>query len=87
MPPDVKFGHWRCVATPDGTGWVNLNQPTTIGVYSDADFPHWAGWNLIDDDSTPESLCNSSTIRSGLTWMAMVMLRMPKQYRRCTTRM
>src|SRR5260370_14247121 len=27
MPPDVKFWHWRKVATPEGTGWINLNQP------------------------------------------------------------
>jgi len=77
MPSDVKFGHWRKIATPEGIGWVNLNQPKNeghygatpypgIGVYSDADFPHWAGWSLIDDDSTPESLCNSSTIRKWL---------------------
>jgi hydroxyethylthiazole kinase len=65
MPPDVKFGHWRKIVTPDGTGWINLNQPT-IGVYSDADFPPWAGWSVIDDDSTPDSLCHSPIIR---TWL------------------
>lgn len=74
MPPDVKFGHWRKIATPEGTGWINLNAPrnegyygTTpypeISVYSDADFPQWAGWSLIDDDATPDSLCESPTIK------------------------
>ena len=77
MPSDVKFGHWRRIATPEGIGWVNLNQPKNegyygatpypgIGVYSDADFPHWAGWSLIDDDGTPQSLCTSPTIRQWL---------------------
>jgi hydroxyethylthiazole kinase len=77
MPPDVKFGHWRKVATPEGTGWMNLNQPQRdghygatpypgVGVFSDADFPHWAGWSLIDDDTTPDSLCDSPTIKRWL---------------------
>ena len=65
MPSDVKFGHWRRVVTPDATGWINLNQPT-IGVYSDADFPHWADWSLIDDDHTPDSHCDSPSIRKWL---------------------
>ncbi|KUY84335.1 peptidoglycan DD-metalloendopeptidase family protein [Burkholderia sp. RF4-BP95] len=77
MPANVKFGHWRKIATPDGTGWINLNASKNdghhgatpyagISVYSDADFPHWAGWSLIDDDATPDSLCESSTIKRWL---------------------
>ncbi len=77
MPPDVKFGHWRKIAIPEGTGWINLNTPGNegyygatpyagISVYSDADFPHWAGWSLIDDDATPDSLCESPTIKHWL---------------------
>ena len=65
MPSDVKFGHWRKVTTPEATGWINLNQPT-IGVYSDADFPQWAGWSLINDDAGATSLCASPTIRRWL---------------------
>ena len=65
MPPDVKFGHWRKVVTPEGTGWINLNQ-ATIGVYSDADFPQWAGWSLIDDDADATSLCTSPTVKRWL---------------------
>ena len=64
-PARAEFGHWRQIKTPEANGWISLNQPE-IGVYSDADFPHWAGWNLIDDDPTPDSLCDSPTIRSWL---------------------
>jgi murein DD-endopeptidase MepM/ murein hydrolase activator NlpD len=61
----AEFGHWRQIKTPEVNGWISLNQPE-IGVYSDADFPHWAGWSLIDDDTTPDSLCDSPTIRNWL---------------------
>ncbi|WP_287191407.1 hypothetical protein [Paraburkholderia sp.] len=77
MPDGVKFAHWRRVATPGGIGWINLNAPVNegfygatpyagISVYSDADFPHWAGWSLIDDDATPDSLCDSPAIKRWL---------------------
>jgi hypothetical protein len=77
MPSEIRFGHWRKIVTPEGTGWINLNRPRNegnygatpypgISVYSDADFPHWAGWSLIDDDSTSESLCESPTIKKWL---------------------
>ncbi|MFM0078194.1 hydroxyethylthiazole kinase [Paraburkholderia sediminicola] len=65
LPTNSKFGHWRKIKTPDAIGWINLNLPE-IGVYSDADFPHWAGWNLIGDDTTATSLCASPTIRHWL---------------------
>ncbi|STQ91713.1 M23 family metallopeptidase [Iodobacter fluviatilis] len=57
--------HWRKVNFPGGQGWVNLN---AVGVtkYSDADFPQWMGWNLIADDATPDSQCNSPTL---LAWL------------------
>ncbi|AZN36834.1 M23 family metallopeptidase [Iodobacter ciconiae] len=57
--------HWRRVNYPDGQGWVNLNA-VSIKKYSDADFPHWMGWNLIADDATPDSQCNSPTL---LGWL------------------
>jgi hypothetical protein len=77
IPPNVKFGHWRQVCTPEGLGWMNLSQPRRdaafgitpyagIGVYSDADFPHWADWSLIDDDKSGTSLCESATIKRWL---------------------
>lgn len=39
---------------------------TFIKKYTDADFPHWLGWSLIDDDKDQNSQCNSSTI---LSWL------------------
>ena len=63
LPANGKFGHWRLIDTPNGTGWINLNLPA-IGVYSDADFPHWAGWTVIDDDTSQTSQCASATVRA-----------------------
>jgi hydroxyethylthiazole kinase len=65
LPENAKFGHWRKVAMPQGPRWINLNLPE-IGVYSDADFPHWADWTLIHDDETTDTLCDSPTIRKWL---------------------
>ena len=61
--------HWRQIALPTRageptrTGWVNLNS-STVTKFSDADFPHWQGWKLIDDDADSDSHCQSPTIRS-----------------------
>jgi hydroxyethylthiazole kinase len=63
LPANGKFGHWRLIHTPSGAGWINLNLPA-IGVYSDADFPHWAGWTVIDDDAAGTSQCASATVRA-----------------------
>lgn len=52
---------WVCANFPGGRGWVNITLPG-INRYSDADFPHWAGWQLVGDDLTPDSQCNSATI-------------------------
>jgi hydroxyethylthiazole kinase len=62
-PADVP--HWRKVNYPGGNGWVNLNA-TGVTKFSDADFPHWKGWLLIDDDTDVNSQCNSATIRAWL---------------------
>lgn len=74
----MRFGHWRKVMTPEGTGWINLCPPELnpdvpgmpakpkVGVFSDADFPHWDGWSLVDDDAGGTSLCESATIRKWL---------------------
>jgi hypothetical protein len=62
-PADVP--HWRKVNYPGGNGWVNLNA-TGVTKFSDADFPHWKGWLLIDDDTDINSQCNSATIRAWL---------------------
>lgn len=37
-----------------------------IKKYSDADFPHWLGWSLINDDGDQNSQCNSATV---LSWL------------------
>jgi predicted chitinase len=69
QPTDAA--HWRQIAlpTPEGAearrGWVNLNAPT-VTQFSDADFPHWHGWHLIDDDTDSDSHCQSPFIRSFL---------------------
>ncbi|NRO94859.1 hydroxyethylthiazole kinase [Paraburkholderia sp. NMBU_R16] len=61
----ARFNHWRNVRTPDGDGWINLSMPC-VRVYSDADFPEWAGWSFIEDDSTRDSLCDSPRVRQWL---------------------
>ncbi|AXE35453.1 M23 family metallopeptidase [Chromobacterium phragmitis] len=53
--------HWHKVNYPGGQGWVDLNA-AAIKKFSDADFPHWSGWSLIDDDPTPDSQCNSPAL-------------------------
>ncbi|ALL69785.1 Peptidase family M23 (plasmid) [Paraburkholderia caribensis MBA4] len=62
---DIRLNHWRKVKTPDGDGWINLSKPN-VRVYSDADFPEWAGWSFINDDPTPDSLCDSPTVERWL---------------------
>jgi len=61
--------HWRQVCLPDGVvGWVNLNnqqgdQRTTV--FSDADFPQWRWWKLIDDDTSPnDNRCDSPSLNA-----------------------
>lgn len=61
----ARFNHWRKVRTLDGDGWVNLSI-AGVRVYSDADFPEWAGWSFIKDDPTPDSLCDSPTVKQWL---------------------
>lgn len=56
------YSEWLRVACPDGEGWVDVSSPT-VKTWTDADFPDWAGWTLVDDDATPDSQCNSATIK------------------------
>jgi len=58
-PADVP--HWRYIRTPEGEGWVNLNA-ADVRKFSDADFPHWKGWKLIDDDTDSDSRCESAML-------------------------
>ena len=57
--------HWQKIQTPNGQGWVNLNADG-VTKFSDADFPQWRGWKLIDDDTDGNSQCNSATIKAWL---------------------
>lgn len=65
----ANAAHWRKISLPSPhgqppkTGWVNLNAPT-VTKFSDADFPHWQGWKLIDDDKDFDSHCQSPYIRN-----------------------
>ncbi|WP_421417692.1 M23 family metallopeptidase, partial [Pseudocitrobacter faecalis] len=60
VPADAPL--WMTVSYPGGTGVVNLAAPD-IKKFSDADFPHWTGWLLVDDDNDTHSQCNSEIIR------------------------
>lgn len=62
-PADVP--HWREVRHPGGQGWVNLNAPG-VRKFSDADFPHWQRWQLIDDSADQDSRCDSPTLKGWL---------------------
>ncbi|EYU13371.1 peptidase M23 [Photorhabdus aegyptia] len=57
--------HWREISYPGGEGSVNL-AVDSVKKFSDADFPHWMEWQLIDDDSDSNSQCNSPTLLSQL---------------------
>ncbi|MGL4317445.1 MAG: hypothetical protein ACRCTL_12630 [Pseudomonas sp.] len=61
----TNAAHWRQIVIPSGTAWVNFNA-TTVTLFSDADFPHWQGWQLIDDDINSDSHCQSPKIREAL---------------------
>ena len=63
LPADVP--HWRQVRYDGGQGWVNLNA-TNVHKFSDADFPHWGRWSLIDDSADGDSRCDSAAIRGWL---------------------
>lgn len=60
-----QAAHWRKIPLPGGPAWVNLNA-FTVTCFSDADFPHWLGWQLIDDDTDDDSHCQSPTVRAVL---------------------
>ncbi|MGF6283947.1 hypothetical protein [Pseudomonas silensiensis] len=58
----ANAAHWRQIALPGGVAWFNLNA-STVTCFSDADFPHWQGWKLIDDDTDEDSHCQSPYLR------------------------
>lgn len=59
-PADAPL--WMTVNYPGGSGVVNL-AVAAVKKFSDADFPQWTGWQLIDDDKDNHSQCNSAAIR------------------------
>ncbi|MNG62921.1 hypothetical protein D3C79_211320 [compost metagenome] len=59
VPADAPL--WMTVNYLGGKGVVNLADPS-VKKFSDADFPHWAGWQLVDDDADSNSQCNSAAI-------------------------
>ncbi len=59
-PADVP--HWRQIRTPAGQGWVNLNADG-VTKYSDADAPHWIGWQLVQEYNIGDSRCDLATIK------------------------
>lgn len=61
----LNVPHWRRIHYPGGTGWVNLNA-ANVNKFSDADFPHWMGWSLVDDSADLDSRCDSNIIKGWL---------------------
>ncbi|KRB83695.1 hypothetical protein ASE26_11045 [Duganella sp. Root198D2] len=55
--------HWRRVQGIQQAGWINL-AAAGIRKFSDADFPDWKGWRLIDDDTDDDSRAESALLRS-----------------------
>lgn len=64
--PTGGVPHWRRISYPGGVGWVDLNA-ANVTKFSDADFPHWAGWSIIDDAADNDSRCDSKVIKSWLS--------------------
>jgi hydroxyethylthiazole kinase len=58
--------HWRRISYPGGAGWVDLNAANTTK-FSNADFPHWGGWSILDDSTDNDSRCDSALLRSWLS--------------------
>ncbi|MCT9844640.1 DUF3289 family protein [Leclercia adecarboxylata ATCC 23216 = NBRC 102595] len=56
------YSEWVRVAYSGGEGWVDISSPA-VNTWTDADFPDWAGWALVDDDTTPDGQCNSVTVK------------------------
>lgn len=62
-PADVPL--WRQVVHVGGQAWVNLNA-ANVHKFSDADFPQWRDWTLVDDSADNDCRCDSPTIRGWL---------------------
>jgi hydroxyethylthiazole kinase len=58
--------HWRLISYPGGKGWVNLNAEK-VTKFSDADFPQWRGWSIVDDAADNDSRCDSLLVKRWLS--------------------
>jgi len=63
VPIDIP--HWRKFSHLGRESWINLNAKD-VRKFSDADFPQWKNWQLIDDSADHDSRCDSQTIRGWL---------------------
>ncbi len=61
-PLPANTAHWRRVPHGGGTGWVNLND-APVRKFSDADFPHWEHWVLVDGSASADSRCQDLQIQ------------------------
>ena len=57
--------NWRKICYDGGQGWINLAS-TTIHKYSDADFPQWLGWIIIDESGDLDSRVDTKAVKSWL---------------------
>lgn len=57
----ANLPNWQLVGYPGGQGWANLHAQG-VYAYSDADFPDWAGWQIIGDDPDTDSRCHSGAL-------------------------
>ncbi|AJF74906.1 hypothetical protein TE10_23930 [Raoultella ornithinolytica] len=56
------YSEWVRVVYPGGEGWVDVSS-RAVKTWTDADFPEWTGWTLVDDDTTSDGQCNSATVK------------------------
>jgi len=79
--------NWRRAIVPTGQNgdptdaWINLNDPANIKVFSDADFPHWRGWLIANDDTDGDNRCDSASVRTVLRRAATQFNQRIAQYR------
>lgn len=82
----ANAAHWRKISLPPRTeageaehsAWFNLNA-AGVTRFSDADFPHWMGWRLIDDDNDSDSHCQSKYIRDLLEPPSLYAVQLPRR--------
>ena len=65
IAPLVPVPRWHRINYPGGIGLVDLNRDGTTK-FSDADFPQWSGWTLVDDSADHDSRCDSPIIKRWL---------------------